>query len=382
MAGRASTKVFVGLSGGVDSATSAALLLKDGYDVVGAFITITVEGYPCTAGVDRLDAMRAAAHLKIPFVEIDLSKEYQKRVFKESIAEFEKGRTPNPDTLCNREIKFGLFYEWAMAQGADYVATGHYARVRQKQVETSISQADGPRVANLQQEIMCARRDLVSAELYTGADANKDQSYFLWAVPGNVLAHCLFPIGHLQKPEVRKLAEKFGLPNADRKDSQGLCFLGLISVGDMLKKELHPAPGTVVNEEGEAVGTHEGAVLYTMGQRHGFMLSHQVPDAVPHYVIAKDLEANTITVSESRFPAGAKATIIVLSDANWIGTIESGPVLARYRYRQELIPATLDAQTNTVVLNEPHYAPLGQSLVVYRQDRCLGGGVIEKVSVY
>ncbi|MBP7770293.1 MAG: tRNA 2-thiouridine(34) synthase MnmA [Candidatus Pacebacteria bacterium] len=351
-------KVFVGLSGGVDSATSAALLLKDGYDVVGAFITITVEGYPCTAGADRLDAMRAAAHLKIPFVEIDLSKEYQKRVFKESIKEFERGRTPNPDTLCNREIKFGLFYEWAIAQGANMVATGHYAQIKE-------------------------------GELYAGADENKDQSYFLWAVPQGVLQHVLFPIGHMHKNDVRKLAAAFGLPQAERKDSQGLCFLGPISVGDMLKKELNPKPGTVLNEAGEAIGTHEGALLYTMGQRHGFVLAHQGPDARPHYAIAKNLEANTITVSENKFPAGASKTKLTLVDTNWISSAaeaaEDEGLFVRYRYRQELIPATLQRTglgRAEVVLLEPHYAPLGQSLVVYKQQQCLGGGVIQDSSVY
>ena len=342
--------MYVGLSGGVDSATSAALLLKDGHAVTGVFIKITVEGYPCTAGEDRLDAMRVAAHLKIPFIEIDLSKEYKERVFNESIREFERGRTPNPDALCNREIKFGLFYDWARAQGAEMVATGHYARVKDE-------------------------------ELYMGADANKDQSYFLWAVPQEVLKHALFPIGHLEKPQVRKLAAKFGLPNSGRKDSQGLCFLGPISVGDMLKKELRPTPGSVLNEQGDVVGTHEGVELYTMGQRHGFSLSHESADTKPHYVIAKNLEANTITVSENKFPAGAAQTKLTLVETNWIGPVASGHCLARYRYRQELIPAHLDVERGEVILLEPHYAPLGQSLVIYRQDRCLGGGVIQESAI-
>lgn len=353
-------KVFVGLSGGVDSATSAALLLKDGYDVTGVFITITVEGYPCTAGEDRIDAMRAAAHLKIPFVDIDLSKEYQERVFVESIKEFEQGRTPNPDALCNREIKFGLFYEWARNSGADMIATGHYAQVK-------------------------------SNELYMGADVNKDQSYFLWAVPQDVLQHVLFPIGHLQKPEVRTLAKKFDLPNAGRKDSQGLCFLGPISVGDMLKRELHPVPGNVLNEEGAVIGTHDGALLYTMGQRHGFRLETHTPNSVVNYVVGKNISANTITVSPSKFPAGAAKTKITLTDTNWIGGIEEegSPMYARYRYRQELIEAQLDVENAVVVLNEPHYAPLGQSLVVYlpdrqagKQARCIGGGIIKNSTVY
>ena len=155
-------KVFVGLSGGVDSAVSVALLKEQGYAVTGVFIRIVVPGYPCTAGRDKLDAMRAAAHLCIPFVEVDLSEAYQKKVFEISIKEFARGRTPNPDVLCNREIKFGLFYKWAMAHGTDLIATGHYAQTaKQKQVETSIAQRDGASIANFQQEIMCARRDLV-----------------------------------------------------------------------------------------------------------------------------------------------------------------------------------------------------------------------------
>ena len=344
-------KVFVGLSGGVDSATSAALLLQEGYDVTGVFIKIVVDGYPCTAGIDRIDAMRAAAHLKIPFVEIDLSKEYQERVFTASIAEFKEGRTPNPDILCNREIKFGLFYDWAIKNGADMIATGHYAQVK-----------DG--------------------ELYVSADKEKDQSYFLWAVPELVLKHTIFPIGHLHKPEVRKLAAKFGLPNAERKDSQGLCFLGPISVGDMLARELHPKQGALLDEGGGVVGTHDGALLYTLGQRHGFNIAHTTPATAPHYVIAKDIQENTVTVSADKFPRDAGRTKVALCDTNWIGETASGPCMARYRYRQTLIPAELDANTNTVVLLEPHYVPLGQSLVLYKHDRCLGGGIIKESSVY
>lgn len=348
-------KVFVGLSGGVDSATSAALLLKEGYDVTGVFIRIAVEGYPCTAGADRLDAMRAAAHLAIPFREIDLSKEYRRRVFNVSIKEFEAGRTPNPDVACNREIKFGLFYEWATQHGAELIATGHYARI-------------GRPVSGF-------------AELYAGADKNKDQSYFLWPVPEEALRRTLFPIGNLRKAQVRKLAEKFGLPNAARKDSQGLCFLGPISIADMLKRELHPEPGEVLDEAGKIVGEHQGAALYTLGQRHGFVLKARGPYSVPYYVINKDVARNTITVSPDKFPRGASRTEITLADTNWIGDVASGPCLARYRYRQALIPAELE-EAGRVILGEPHWVPLGQSLVLYRQDRCLGGGVIAELAVY
>jgi tRNA-specific 2-thiouridylase len=342
-------KVFVGLSGGVDSAVSAALLQQQGYDVRGVFIRIVVPGYPCTAGADKIDAMRVAAHLKIPFTEIDLSKEYSEEVFKTSIAEFAKGKTPNPDVLCNREIKFGLFYEYAIKQGADMVATGHYAQ-------------------------------MLDGKLYAGKDTNKDQSYFLWAVPTEVLQHTLFPVGHLEKSEVRRLAHKFGLPNSERPDSQGLCFLGPISIEDMLMQELKPTRGNVLDEEGTTVGKHQGAALYTLGQRHGFTLAAQTPNTAAHFVIAKNIEANTITVSTNKFPRHATKTELTLSNVNWIGGIPEGKVQARYRYRQKLIPAHMS--DTSVVLDEPHFAPEGQSLVLYKGEECLGGGIIQKTDIY
>jgi tRNA-specific 2-thiouridylase len=341
-------KVFVGLSGGVDSAVSAALLQKEGYDVVGAFIRIALPGYPCSAGQDKIDAMRVAAHLRIPFKEADLSKEYQKKVFEISMKEFERGRTPNPDALCNREIKFGIFYDWALSQGADYIATGHYARTM----------------------------TIPETVLLAGIDSSKDQSYFLWAVPQDRLAKTLFPVGHLRKVQVRALAKKFGLPNAGRPDSQGLCFLGDVSIGDMLHRELTLVPGDVLDKRGEVVGRHEGVQAYTLGQRHGFSLFAATPDTKPHYVIAKDVEFNTLTVSADKRPRGS-ATVIELGEANWIGEAPDGPCLARFRYRQELMPA--HKQGDTITLTEPQYAPEGQSLVLYRGERCLGGGIIDSV---
>ena len=353
-------KVFVGLSGGVDSATSAALLLRRGFEVSGVFIKIAIEGYPCPAAQDRIEAMRVAAHLRIPFIEIDLSKEYQKRVFDFSIKEFAQGATPNPDALCNREIKFGLFYDFARARGADYVATGHYAQ-------------------------------LVDGKLFAGEDNTKDQSYFLWAVPHEHLLHTLFPVGALKKTQVRKLAKKFGLPNSARPDSQGLCFLGDLSIEDMLIRETHPAEGNVLTEESEIVGRHKGAALYTLGQRHGFVLANSRSEAQVQYVIAKDIKKNTITVSPERYPRTATKTLLTLSYENWIGDAASGAYAARFRYRQQLVPAILqknDGGNSTVTLLEPHYAPQGQSLVLYEMKspclpagRCLGGGIISEVAL-
>ncbi len=372
-------KVFVGLSGGVDSAVSAALLQKEGYNVTGVFIRIAIDGYPCTAGEDKLDAMRVAAHLKIPFRTIDLSEEYKKKVFDISIKEFEKGRTPNPDALCNREIKFGLFFDWCMEQGAALVATGHYAQIAPaKSVQKKVL---GSPVSAKTEE--AGRPDHFSKQilLLAGADPDKDQSYFLWAVPETKLRKTLFPVGNLTKPEVRKLATAFGLPNAARKDSQGLCFLGPVSMDDMLRQELALVPGDVIDMQGAPIGRHEGAAAYTLGQRHGFELNAHTPDIRPHFVVAKNVAANTITVSTERFPQSATETQIELSDTNWIGpysaeATEGKKLAARYRYRQKLIPAEVDFDKSIVTLFEPHFVPEGQSLVLYDGQRCLGGGVI------
>jgi len=346
-------RVFVGLSGGVDSAVSAALLKREGYDVTGVFIRIAIEGYPCPAAQDRIEAMRVAAHLDIPFVEIDLSKEYERRVFDISMQEFTRGRTPNPDSLCNREIKFGTFFEFAKAHGADFVATGHYARAKE-------------------------------THLLEGVDENKDQSYFLWAVPREQLAQTLFPVGGMHKPEVRALAKKFKLPNARRKDSQGLCFLGDISLDDMLAKEVKTTPGRVLAEDGSEVGTHKGAAHYTLGQRHGFELTVRSSSEQPHFVIGKDMEANTITVSAHKFPQGARESHLTLEDTNWIRDTLPGTYMARFRYRQKLIPATLVkilGNSAEITLHEPQYVPLGQSLVLYKGEECLGGGIINTARI-
>jgi tRNA-specific 2-thiouridylase len=344
-------KVFVGLSGGVDSAVSAALLQKQGYEVTGVFIRIALPGYPCSAGEDKISAMRVAAHLGLPFLEVDLSREYKEEVFRAAVGDFARGKTPNPDTLCNQKIKFGHFWEFARARGADFIATGHYAQTK-----------DG--------------------ELFAGADPEKDQSYFLWMVPQEVLARTLFPVGGFTKKEVRTLAKKFKLPNAARPDSQGLCFLGDVTIEDMLRKEIKPVPGHVLNEAGDVVGVHQGAALYTLGERRGFTLESRSPSTAPQFVIAKDIAANTITVSPRRTPAGATKTELVLADVNWIGPCESGRYVARFRYRGILIGATLEKEKNIIVLDEACYVPEGQSLVVYDGARCVGGGSVDRAILH
>jgi len=345
-------KVFVGLSGGVDSAVSAALLKKALWDVECVFIRIALHGYPCTASADRQDALRVVAHLELPFREIDLSEAYRARVFEHTISSYRRGETPNPDTLCNREIKFGLLYEYAMKEGAQFVATGHYAQTEQVGGRT---------------------------HLRMSADKEKDQSYFLWMVPEDRLQKTLFPVGGMQKSDVRRLAEQFSLPNARRKDSQGLCFLGDISINEMLKKELGTAQGAVLDEVGRVIGEHHGAALYTIGERHGFTVNSKDTKREPRYVIAKDMQKNTITVSSKLRPKTAsEEPLINLAEENWTGEVNSGTYAARFRYRQTLIPADLIRTDDrpTARLKEPRFVPSGQSLVFYQKERCLGGGVI------
>ncbi len=213
-------KVFVGLSGGVDSSVSAALLQSQGYDVFGVFIKVwQPDFYECTWKEDRLDAMRVCAKLNIPFYTLDLEKEYKKEVVDYMIEEYKNGRTPNPDVMCNKYIKFGGFFDWAMSQGADFVATGHYARLNKEH------------------------------ELVAGRDSNKDQSYFLWTLTKEQLSKTLFPVGDIEKTEVRKLAKKFGLPTAEKKDSQGLCFIGKVDMAEFLHHFIETKPGPVLNDK-------------------------------------------------------------------------------------------------------------------------------------
>jgi tRNA-uridine 2-sulfurtransferase len=363
-------KVFVGLSGGVDSAVSAALLKKHGYDMTGVFVRIALPGYPCSAGEDRREALRVAAHLQIPFVDIDLSEQYQKKVFEYSMDAYRLGETPNPDALCNREIKFGLLYDFVMANGADYLATGHYACTMIYHSKKS--------------------PDKIETRLLAGKDQGKDQSYFLWAVPGERLRRTLFPVGNLRKSEVRTLAKKFNLPNADRKDSQGLCFLGGVSMEDALMRELAPVPGDILDTDGEVIGTHRGAVLYTMGQRHGFTVNISNTSAEPLYVVGKDIARNSVTVGlkKNQSPVlespecreDLDFSSVQLRETNWIGEVQVGAYKARFRYRQELFPAALQQDRNTICIQTPESIPLGQSLVLYEGERCLGGGVITQVS--
>lgn len=343
--------VFVGLSGGVDSAVSAALLKEQGHDVVGAFIKIwQPEFIECTWAADRLDAMRVAAVLDIPFREVDLSDEYKREVVEQMVADYSRGITPNPDVLCNSLIKFGHFATWAKANGADMIATGHYARIAKCQGE--------------------------ALTLMRGKDPNKDQSYFLYQLGQSDLSATLFPVGEYTKQEIRAIAKQKSLPVAEKPDSQGLCFVGDVSIQDFLARYIPLERGPVLDMKGEVIGGHDGAALYTIGQRHGFTVTGG--DNVPHYVVSLDIKTNTIVVSPLK-EEGMRRTLRVV-DLHWIAPVELPlSCTAQVRYRDEARPCTVrsTAQDSFVVeFAEPVIASAGQSVVFYRGDNCLGGGII------
>ena len=337
-------KVFLGLSGGVDSAVSAALLKQDGYDVTGVFIKVWQPDFlTCTWREERRDAMRVAARLNIPFLFLDFEKEYKKGVADYMIEEYRKGRTPNPDVMCNREIKFGAFWQKAKELGADYIATGHYAR-NEKGV------------------------------LMEGADKEKDQSYFLWTLPSKDLEHVLFPVGDLKKEMVRRLARKFNLPVSDKKDSQGICFLGDVNIEEFLSHFIDVKAGDVLDIKGNTIGRHNGSLLYTLGERHGFEITKKTPDSKALFVVKKDINKNTITVSDQKSLENSE---IKIENANWISmkpSARSHQLEARIRYRQKKVSITLNDEI--VKFKTPQVVASGQSIVFYNGEVVLGGAII------
>jgi tRNA-uridine 2-sulfurtransferase len=355
-------RVFIGMSGGVDSSVSAALLKEAGFDVTGVFIKVwepPADLLPagCSWRDDRRDASKVAAILGIPFLTLDLEKEYKQDVVDYMIAEYKAGRTPNPDVMCNRYIKFGGFYNWAIEKGADFVATGHYAQIKKNNAEIF--------------------------ELHAGHDQNKDQTYFLWTLSQEVLAHTLFPIGHLEKPAVRKLAEKYHLPVATKKDSQGLCFMGKIDVKDFLKEFIEEKKGDVVTESGEVIGHHDSIMFYTLGERRGFTITKKTPTDTPYFIVGKNIETNQLVVSHNRTPNQCQGVALTLREVNWntgVEPEENKEYQARSRYRQTLTPCRLERQNGSwqAILADTEEIPTpGQSLVIYDGVSCLGGGVID-----
>jgi len=343
-------KVFIGLSGGVDSAVSAALLKREGFDVTGVFIKVWSPDFlPCTWREERRDAMRVAAKLDIPFLFFDFEKEYKTGVVDKMIEEYASGRTPNPDVLCNREIKFEVFWKKAKELGADFIATGHYAQ----------------------------NKDLL---LFEGKDKEKDQSYFLWTLNQEDLSHVLFPIGHLKKSEVRKLAKKFGISVAEKKDSQGICFLGDVDLETFLPHFLNIKSGDILNTQGEIIGRHKGAIYYTIGERHGFEILKNNPDSEAYYVVSKNMEDNTITVSNNKLEIKSLSPLkIEIKNINLINQ-KVKPTHARVRYRGEKI--SINVEKNEIVFKTPQRGlSTGQSIVFYNQYECLGGAEIDKIEL-
>lgn len=367
--------VFVGLSGGVDSAVSAAILSDAGYKVVGVFIkTWHPDFLVCNEEKERVDAMRVAAALDIPFLTFDFKDIYKKGVADYMIREYRNGRTPNPDVMCNKEVKFGAFLKKAISMGADYVATGHYARVVDfKNFAAGRFQPEGGGMA---------RNFLKSTTLLKGIDSTKDQSYFLWTLKQEQLKNILFPVGNFKKTEVRKLAKKFDLPISEKKDSQGICFLGAVDLKDFLKHYIKQKKGKVLDIEGRVIGYHDGAVFYTLGERHGFTVTKKGPTDGAYYIVGKDVKKNILIVSQNKNSPNSNAkSDIRIENTNWISGIPSDAksYTAQIRYHGEFLSCKLKnikSNMSQVIFEKPILVASGQSCVVYDKDKCLGGGII------
>src|SRR3989344_3316806 len=367
--------IYVAMSGGVDSSVAAALLKKQGYDVVGVFMkpwSPVIETRDkrqetsfCLWRQDREDAMRAAAVLGIPLLTWDFSKEYKREVADYMIREYRAGRTPNPDVMCNKEIKFGLFLKKAIKEGADFIATGHYVRL-EKEVYSFQFSVSGNKNSN-------KKLKTINYKLKTATDKNKDQSYFLWTLTQEQLKYCLFPIGDYVKPDIRKLAKKFGLPNHDKKDSQGVCFIGPLDMKDFLKKYIKPKRGKIIDAKGKSVGWHDGVYYYTIGQRHGLDIKN---GQGPYYVTGKDMNKNLIYVGEEQKLGGREAMV---SDISWVSRELKLPaeIDVKIRYRTKPKRAVLNRNGNLRFKNLIRAITPGQSAVFYKEEELLGGGIIK-----
>lgn len=352
----AGNKVYVGMSGGVDSSLAAALLVEQGYDVTGVYMknwTQDLPGMRCPWADDLADAKRIAVQLGIDFKVFDFETEYRDKVVNYMIEEYKAGRTPNPDIMCNQEVKFKLFLELALQDGADFIATGHYAAV--KHVEPH-----------------------GTSRLLMAADTNKDQTYFLYRVTEEALAKTLFPLGGYTKPQVREMAKERGLYTATKKESQGICFVGQIGIREFLGQYVEQKAGPIIDKQtGAIMGQHDGAIFYTIGQRHGLELG----GGLPYYVVGKDMEKNEVYVTTNLNDDSLWRKDIRLTSLHWINQPpQEGTYMLRVRHRAPLTPVQLQYLPDGLVqltLEHPERAVApGQSAVLYSDGVCLGGGIV------
>ncbi|MDY0408550.1 tRNA 2-thiouridine(34) synthase MnmA [Virgibacillus soli] len=352
-------RVVVGMSGGVDSSVAALLLKEQGYDVVGIFMKNwddTDEFGVCTATEDFEDVVRVCNQLDIPYYAVNFEKQYWDKVFTYFLDEYKAGRTPNPDVMCNKEIKFKAFLNHALSLGADYLATGHYAQVRNN---------DG------------------QYEMLRGVDENKDQTYFLNQLTPDILEKVMFPLGHLQKSEVREIAQKNNLATASKKDSTGICFIGERNFKTFLGQYLPAQPGEMQTFEGEVVGKHDGLMYYTLGQRQGLGIGGP---GEPWFVVGKNLKENILYVAQGYHHELLYSDSLVATDVNWFIPFKGKEPLtctAKFRYRQkdsQVTVSLLDGNRVKVDFGEKQRAITpGQAVVFYDGEVCIGGGTIDQV---
>ncbi|WP_416149236.1 tRNA 2-thiouridine(34) synthase MnmA [Salipaludibacillus sp. HK11] len=352
-------RVVVGMSGGVDSSVTAHLLKEEGYQVIGIFMKNwddTNEMGVCTATEDYNDVIRVCNQLDIPYYAVNFEKEYWDKVFSYFLEEYKSGRTPNPDVMCNKEIKFKAFLDHAMSLGADYVATGHYAQVR---------------------------RSNGKVEMLRGIDGNKDQTYFLNALSQKQLQYVLFPLGEIEKPKVREIALEAELATATKKDSTGICFIGERNFKEFLSEYLPAQPGEMKTLDGIVKGQHDGLMYHTLGQRQGLGIGGA---GEPWFVVGKDLEKNVLLVGQGFHHPALYSNGLIAQGVNWISgetPMESFRCTAKFRYRQEDHGVTVEPLKNgsvKVIFDEPERAITpGQSVVFYKGEVCLGGGTIDEV---
>lgn len=360
-------RVIVGLSGGVDSSVAALLLLEQGYQVEGLFMKNWEEDDTdeyCSATVDLADAQSVADQLGIRLHTVNFASEYWDYVFTYFLKEYKAGRTPNPDIMCNKEIKFKAFLDFALSMGADFIATGHYARIHHLE--------DG------------------STQMLKGVDDNKDQTYFLYTLQQAQLKHSLFPIGHLPKVEVRKLAEQQGFSTARKKDSTGICFIGERKFRDFLQRFLPAQPGAIVSVDGTVLGEHHGLMYYTLGQRQGLGIGGRkdTPEA-PWFVIAKNLAANELVVAQGNQNDFLLKSFLVANQLHWVAgsaPTQSFECTARIRHRQPvqecLVELSLYGTAKVCFEQAQRAITPGQSIVFYQGEVCLGGGIIDDMQTH